>query len=102
MNVVETIKKRRSIGKMTDKLPTQEQIERILEAATHAPNHHKTEPWRFFVLGGKARVELGEIMRASLAARMEETTSDRTQTILDKERNKPLRSPIVMVVTSDH
>lgn len=102
MNVFETIKKRRSIGKMTGECPGQEQIERILEAATHAPNHHKVEPWRFFVLGGKARVELGEVMYTSLAARMKEATSERAQAILEKERNKPLRSPIVIVVTSDH
>ncbi len=87
---------------MTGERPTREQIERILEAATHAPNHHKVEPWRFFVLGGKTRVELGEIMRASLAARMEETTSDKARALLDKERNKPLRSPIVIVVAAEH
>jgi nitroreductase len=102
MTTFETIKQRRSIGKMTGEMPSKEQIERILEAATHAPNHHKTEPWRFFVLGGKARVELGEIMRTSLAARMTETTSDKARALLDKEKNKPLRSPIVIVVASDY
>ncbi len=102
MTTFEIIKQRRSIGKMTGEQPTREQIERILEAATHAPNHHKTEPWRFFVLGGKARVELGEIMRASLASRMTETTSDKARALLDKERNKPLRSPIVIVVAAEH
>ena len=101
MNVFEAIKKRRSIGKMTDAVPTREQIERILEAATHAPNHHKTEPWHFFVLGGKARSELGAIMRASLAERIEETTSEKALARLEKEQNKPLRSPILIDVTSD-
>ena len=39
MTVFDIIQQRRSIGKMTDERPTREQIERLLEAATHAPNH---------------------------------------------------------------
>ncbi|MDQ6643435.1 MAG: nitroreductase family protein, partial [Chloroflexota bacterium] len=66
MTIFETIKNRRSIGKMTDQRPTHAQIEHILEAATHAPNHHKVEPWKFIVLAGKARAEIGAIMASSL------------------------------------
>jgi len=102
MSVFDIIQRRRSIGKMTQQSPTREQIERLLEAATHAPNHHKVEPWRFFVLTGKARNELGEIMASSLATRLQETMGERTQAMLDKERNKPLRSPVVIVVASEH
>lgn len=101
MSITEIIRRRRSIGKMTEKTPTRAQIERLLEAATHAPNHRKVEPWRFFVLAGKARNELGAIMEQSLLARMEETTSTQAQAILTKERNKPLRSPVLIVVTAD-
>jgi len=102
MSVFDIIQRRRAIGKMTEQRPTREQIEQLLEAATHAPNHHKAEPWRFFVLAGKARNELGEIMAASLATRLQETVGDKTQAILDKERNKPLRSPVLIVVASEH
>ncbi len=62
MSVFEIIERRRSIGKVTEQSPTREQIEHILHAATHAPNHRKVEPWRFFVLAGRARQELGEIL----------------------------------------
>ncbi|GAC1401366.1 MAG: nitroreductase family protein [Ktedonobacteraceae bacterium] len=87
---------------MTEQSPTRTQIERILEVATHAPNHHKVEPWRFFVLAGKARNELGEIMASSLASRLQETIGEKTQAMLDKERSKPLRSPILIVVAAEH
>ncbi|HLG64767.1 MAG TPA: nitroreductase [Ktedonosporobacter sp.] len=99
--VFETIRQRRSIGKMTDQPPTRWQIERMLEAATHAPNHHKVEPWGFFVLAGKARNELGEIMATSLAARMTDTTGEKAQTILSKERAKPLRAPVLIIVAAE-
>src|SRR5438876_12339752 len=102
MGILEIIKQRRSIGKVTSERPTREQIERILQAATHAPNHHKVEPWRFFVLAGHARQELGEILVSSLAARLGDTTGDNAQATLTKERNKPLRAPVLIVVASLH
>src|SRR5713226_10731562 len=98
MTVFETIKRRRSIGKMTSERPSREQIEHLLEAATHAPNHYKVQPWKFIVLAGNAREELGAVMAESLADRLEETSSDKAQAILKKERSKLLRSPIVIVV----
>src|SRR5881227_631708 len=101
MSVFDIIRRRRSIGKMTVQQPTRKQIERLLEAATHAPNHHKVEPWKFFVLAGKVRAELGAAMAESLAARMEETASEKAQAILNKERNKLLRSPVVIVVAAE-
>ena len=102
MSVFEIIERRRSIGKVTNQSPTREQIEHILHAATHAPNHRKVEPWRFFVLAGRARQELGEISGASLLARLEDTTSDKAQAMLAKERSKPLRAPVLIVVAALH
>jgi len=101
MQVFDLIKRRRSIGKMTGERPTREQIEILLEAATHAPNHHNAQPWKFIVLAGRAREELGTVMAMSLANRLEETSSENAQARLNKERNKPLRSPIVIVVVSE-
>jgi nitroreductase len=101
MYVFDLIKRRRSIGKMTSERPSREQIEHLLEAATHAPNHHKVQPWKFIVLAGNAREELGTVMALSLAGRLEKTSSDKAQAILNKERNKPLRSPVVIVVAAE-
>jgi nitroreductase len=101
MTIFQTIKRRRSIGKMTPEVPNREQIERLLEAATHAPNHHKVQPWRFFVLAGHAREELGAVMADALAARLVETTSDKAQALINKERSKLLRSPIIIIVAAE-
>ena len=107
MTVFETIQRRRSIGKMTEQRPNREQIETILTAATHAPNHHKVQPWRFIVLAGEARAALGEVMAASLARRLErlekpgEPFDNKKQALLNKERTKLLRSPVVIVVVAE-
>src|SRR5262245_20978439 len=70
MDVLEAIRDRRSIGTVTQELPPREQIEEILEAATWAPNHRLTEPWRFTVLAGPAREALGEVMARSKVKRL--------------------------------
>jgi nitroreductase len=105
VSVFETIKKRRSIGKMTDARPTRQQIEHLLEAATHAPNHHNVQPWRFIVLADQARAELGAVMAASLTERLDKTAGsldrEKTQPLINKERNKLLRSPVVIVVVAE-
>src|SRR6266487_2180691 len=114
MTVFEIIKNRRSIGKMTEHRPTRKQIAQILEAATHAPNHHKVEPWKFFVLAGQSRAELGNVMARSLAERLGDSTNitlsatDVTLSaakglaLLNKERNKLLRSPVVIIAAAEH
>jgi len=98
--IFDIIKQRRSIGQLTQDQPTRAQIERLLEAATYAPNHHVTEPWHFFVLTGAAREELGEIMATSLKARLNEQDGEAVQQRLWKERRKPLRAPVIITVVT--
>jgi nitroreductase len=100
MTVYEAIRARRSVGKMKPDRPPREKIERVLEAATYAPNHHEVEPWRFFVISGKVREELGELFVQRSVALLSETTSEKSQAILAKERGKLLRAPVVIVVAS--
>ena len=59
MNVSDAIAQRRSIKKFQDRPVTREEIERLLEAAVLAPNHHLTQPWRFYVLGPESRRRYG-------------------------------------------
>lgn len=96
--VFEAIRQRRSVGQVKQEEPTREQIERILEAATYAPSHHVTEPWHFFVVTGAAREGLGHVMAASLSMRMENRTCEKARVQLLRERNKPLRAPVIITV----
>ena len=43
-----------------DHIKTGETIEQMLENANWAPNHGKTEPWRFFVFEGDATTQFGK------------------------------------------
>ncbi len=98
MDAIEAIMTRRSIGKVKPERPPRELIERMLEAAVQAPNHHLTEPWRFYVLAGKAREELGAAMAEALRPRLADPDSEQGRALLAKEREKPLRAPVLIVV----
>ena len=50
MEVTDAILTRRSVKIFKDIEPVKKEVvEELLEAATMAPNHRLTEPWRFFV-----------------------------------------------------
>jgi len=102
-SVLDTIRRRRSVGKVTDQRPSREQIEDMLEAATHAPNHHNVQPWQFFILTGKAREELGRVFQEALLARLgDDIAPEKAEFLLAKERNKLLRAPVIIVVASEN
>lgn len=50
MNVTEAIKARRSIRKYKSDPVPEADIQKILEAAMHAPSAHNTRPWEFVVV----------------------------------------------------
>jgi nitroreductase len=74
-----------------------ELIEQLLDAAVQAPNHHKVRPWRFVVLSGDGRKRLGNLMAELLHQKFPQIKPD----ALDKERAKPLRSPLIIAVGVD-
>ena len=98
MEMLEAIQSRRSRGKMRPDAPPRELIERVLHAAVHAPNHHDTRPWRFFVLANDARVQFGDALADAVRRRMGDLEPAKLDGLLLAERAKPLRSPVLIVV----
>lgn len=95
--VMACIRDRRSVGRVTDEMPPRALIEEILEAASWAPCHHVTEPWRFTVVTGDARLALGEVMARSKLDRM--VAQGRSiEGEADKLVAKALRAPVIIAV----
>ncbi len=65
--VRDAIRGRRSVGRVTDDPVPPRAIREIIEAATWAPNHRMTNPWRFVVLAGEALDRLGEAHARAVA-----------------------------------
>lgn len=55
MDVIEVIKKRRSVRSYTDKPVERDKIQRLLEAARLAPSASNRQEWRFVVVTDKKR-----------------------------------------------
>jgi len=94
--VLSAIRERRSVGKVLADPPPRDLIWTLIEAGTWAPSHHLTEPWRFVVLEGDSRAELGEVMGAVDAARHEDPK--RAAEAAEKTARKPLRAPYVIAI----
>jgi nitroreductase len=77
MSAFDTISRRRSIKKFTEREVSRDEIERLLEAAVLAPNHRLTQPWRFHVLGPDARHAYGAALGDRKARRMEDAEAGR-------------------------
>ena len=83
-------------------MPSQDLIEAMLEAAIHAPNHHDSQPWRFFVLRDEAREQFGDVLVDALLRRNPDLPVDKAQALAAAERAKPLRAPVLIVVACKH
>lgn len=96
MDAIEAILSRRSVSKVEERSVDRSMIERIIEAATRAPNHFLTQPWRFIVLTGDSLDELGEAM----AERVRSAHADDPDLAhrIDVERSRPRRAPVIVVV----
>ena len=97
MDALEVIHTRHSLTNIKPDPVPRAVIEKLLQAAAQAPNHYKVRPWRFVVLTGQARARLGDVMAQSL----KETHPDLPEAALDKERAKPLRTPVLIAVGVD-
>ncbi|RIE05467.1 nitroreductase family protein [Cohnella faecalis] len=97
MNVEEAIRTRRSIGKVKDEPVPRELLERMLEAAVWAPNHHQTEPWKFVVMTGEGRKTLGERTQKSRPAFPKPFGAGEAE-LHKREEAKANRAPVVIAV----
>jgi len=98
MDVLEALRTRRSIGKLTGEV-SDDDLHLLVEAGLWAPNHKLTNPWRFTAVRGAARERLGELW-SSVAAAATSLQGDELANFRSREARKPLRAPLLLVVSS--
>jgi nitroreductase len=72
MDVFEAMAVRHSVKRFSERPIERAEIERLLEAAVHAPNHRMTQPWRFSVLGPESRRAYGGALGVRKARKVED------------------------------
>lgn len=94
MELFDAIDSRTSAARLSEPGPTQREIERLLEAAAHAPDHGRLRPWRFVVLRDADREAFAEA--AAKAKQVKVPTMLEEQ--VELERDKIRRSPCIIVI----
>jgi nitroreductase len=93
---IENLLSRASVKLLGEPAPDDAQLRVIFEAAMRAPDHGKLRPWRFFVVRGEARQKLSELFVEGVMRR--EPGANAAQ--IEKEREKPVRAPLTIVVVA--
>ncbi len=99
MNIIEFLQTRKSVPAkfLTEPAPSEDDLSHMLQAAMAAADHGMLKPWRFIVIQGNARYKLGELLANASQTREPSLTEDRIQ----KQRDKPLRSPTIVAVVAN-
>ena len=99
MSVQKIIKNRRATPPrlMVTKEISRETIEQLLNLASWAPNHKKTEPWRFKVYSGEAKLELAGKINSILIKKQAEGYPVSTDKI-EKFSSTLKRVPVAIAV----
>ena len=85
---------RRSVSRLTEPAPDDDQLRVILEAAAAAPDHGELRPFRFVVLRGAAKDAFGQVLVDAYRSRV----PDPQPAALEKERTRMDRAPLVIAV----
>lgn len=100
MNALDAIRARRSIGKLLDPAPADDDLTAILEAGACAPDHDSLRPFRFTILEGAGMDAFGEVLADAYVARCGEAGVAPDEAKRQKERTKLGRAPLVIVVSA--
>lgn len=96
MDILTAIHSRVTASKLTEPAPNAQQLEQILAAAARAPDHGRIAPWHFIVIEGAARERFADLL-ADVKRRHK---PDADAPMLQAERNKALRAPLIVVAAA--
>lgn len=93
MSVYKTLYDRRTINDFKPEKPDEKFILKAIDAARWAPNHHLTEPWRFYLIGDETKQEI-------ITLNTNIVRESKGEEIAEKKQKKWLDIPGMLVVTS--
>lgn len=94
MDALQALTNRVSGHRLVEPAPDNAALRLLLAAALRAPDHGRLKPWRFTVIRGGARHKFGNLLADSFL----KLHPGATPAQLDRERAKPLRAPLIVVV----
>jgi nitroreductase len=100
--VQEAIHARRSVRTFAARPVERAVLQRLLDAATQAPNHRLTRPWRFFVVDrpGPKRNELTRIAEEVALRALPEPHDDRARERAQSRASEVANAPVLILAYS--
>ena len=98
LDALGTIFARRSIPRLVDPGPDEDELQLLLSAAVAAPDHGEARPWRFVVFRGDDRERFGDVLETAARQRAAEAGGELDADRAAKERRRFLRAPVVVAV----
>lgn len=96
MDALKALQGRQSMAKLSEPAPDEVVLAELFAAALRAPDHAGLRPWRFLLVRGAARQQLGELFVR--AGQLRDPALSAAQ--IEKLRQAPLRAPLVLVAYS--
>lgn len=96
MDALDALLSRVSSPRLTEPAPQGDAREQIFRAALRAPDHGRLRGWRFLVVEGERRTQLGE----ALARAMRNAQPETGEQVLEQLAAGPLRAPLVVVLVT--
>jgi len=96
MDAYEALVTRVSPKELGEPAPGEASLRKIFAAALRAPDHGRLHPWRFITIQGEGRHRLGELLASSLRLR----DPNAGDGLVERERQKALRAPLIVVVAA--
>ena len=93
---VEIILTRASAIRLSEPAPSREHLDLMIRAAANAPDHGRLRPWRFIVIKPEDRARFGEILADILI----QADSGAAPELLQRERDKAMRAPMILVAVA--
>ncbi|QGZ65355.1 nitroreductase family protein [Paraburkholderia acidisoli] len=90
----DTLLSRQSHWPLIEPAPGDAELDLIFDAALRAPDHGRLRPWRFALIRGEARAELGEVLVDIAAAREPGTP----RSAHEHRRQRALAAPVIIAL----
>jgi nitroreductase len=97
MDAITAINQRTSMRRFRPDAVPRQIVEELLECAVRAPNHKLTQPWRFAVIGGRAKEQYAEIRAKHRLKRYADPSLPEAAAAAEKVRREALDTPLHVV-----
>jgi len=96
VDAMELLLSRESALKLEPPGPDRAALDAIFQSAVRAPDHGRLRPWRFVVIPEQKRAAFGDLMADCMRRREPAATAE----MLQRERDKAMRAPIIVVAAA--